>query len=101
MGAHRIGRAGEGTDQLPHHPRLDQRGHIMPRGRLAALLADPGAVERHAAGDDLAAWLAETRAHPTASTVSAWAFTVGLASLAASAVLGGLTLRAKSENAAG
>lgn len=32
---------------------------------------------------DVPAWLAETVAHPTASTVSAWAFTVGLVLLAA------------------
>lgn len=32
---------------------------------------------------DVPAWLAETVAHPAASTLSAWAFTVGLISLAA------------------
>lgn len=32
---------------------------------------------------NVAAWLAETVANPTASTLSAWAFTVGLVALAA------------------
>lgn len=32
---------------------------------------------------DVAAWLAETQAHPSASIISSWAFTIGLVSLAA------------------
>ena len=41
------------------------------------------AIPHTYAPGDVPAWLAETLAHPTASTVSAWAFTVGLVALAA------------------
>jgi hypothetical protein len=42
---------------------------------------------------DVPAWLAETLAHPTATAVSAWSFTVGLVALAAFGL--GLAFRAR------